>query len=226
MRCVGAVLPLTTGCGGTTAAGLLARGARPSARSSDRETPAGRGRTNELRAPARIRNTAGVVKQQPARPDALHQQAQQAFLSGFRRGDDATDLVGAVAPHHVDGFFTPDAAMLDLAVTALDLACPDGAEPLVYEGLRERYLPEVTLSGRVEHRNSQYALYAAACMRGGLQPDLLHDAGWWQSPLWTYALFATVIYGRAAAQRFDVPTTDIAQRIAASHRIEVPGITA
>jgi hypothetical protein len=39
-------------------------------------------------------------------------------------------------------------------------------------------LPEVTFRGRVEHRNSQYALYAAACMRGGLQPDPLSDAGW------------------------------------------------
>ncbi len=49
-------------------------------------------------------------------------------------------------------------------------------------------MPEVTFRGRVEHRrNSQYALYAAACMRGGMQPELLSDAGWWQTPLWRYA---------------------------------------
>jgi hypothetical protein len=57
----------------------------------------------------------------------------------------------------------------------------------------------------VEHRNSQYALYAAACLRGGLQPDLLSDAGWWQTPLWQYAVFAVVIYSRAAAERLAVP---------------------
>jgi hypothetical protein len=71
--------------------------------------------------------------------------------------------------------------MLELAVTALDLASAPGSAPLEYEGLREHYLPEVELRDRVEHRSSQYALYAAACMRGGLQPDLLNDAGWWNA---------------------------------------------
>jgi hypothetical protein len=98
----------------------------------------------------------------------------------------------------------------------LDLACPAGAEPLEYEGLRERYLPEVTFRGRVEHRNSQYALYTVACMRGGLQPDLLSDAGWWQTPLWQYAVFAVVIYSRVAAERLAVSVEEIARRIGAS----------
>jgi hypothetical protein len=30
-------------------------------------------------------------------------------------------------------------------------------------------------------------------MRGGLQRDLLIDAGWWQTPLWQYAVYAVVI---------------------------------
>ncbi len=69
--------------------------------------------------------------------------------------------------------------------------------------------------GRVEHRNSQYALYATARMRGGLRSDLRSDAGWWQTPLWQYAVFAVVIYSRAAAERFTVPVEEIARRIAA-----------
>jgi hypothetical protein len=163
-----------------------------------------------------------MAKRTGTEPEVLHRQAQEALLSGLRRGDDVYDLMGAVAPAHVRGRFTPDVAMLELAVTALELACPPGAEPLTYEGLRERYLPEVTFRGRIEHRNSQYALYAAACMRGGLQPDLLSDAGWWQSPLWTYAVFAVVIYARAAAERLDVALSEIAQRIAVGHGIELP----
>ncbi len=111
--------------------------------------------------------------------------------------------------------------LLKLAVTALDLACPAGAEPLEYEGLRERYLPEVAFRGRVKHRNSLYALYAAACMRGGLQPDLLSDAGWWQTPLWQYAVSAVVIFGRAAAERVAVPVEEIARQIAARHGLEL-----
>jgi hypothetical protein len=82
-------------------------------------------------------------------------------------------------------------------------------------------VPEVTFRGWVEHRNSQYALYAAACMRGVLQPDQLGDAGWWQTPLWRYAVFAVVIYSRAAAERLTVPVEEIVRRIAARHGLEL-----
>src|SRR3954453_21752562 len=125
-----------------------------------------------------------VTKKERINQDVLHRRAQVAVLSGLASGDDVYDLMAAAAPSHVPGWFTPDVALLELAVTALDLACPPGVEPLEYEGLRERYPPGVTFRGRVEHRNSQYALYATACMRGGLRPDLLSDAGWWQTPLW------------------------------------------
>jgi hypothetical protein len=51
-----------------------------------------------------------------------------------------------------------------------------------------------------------------------LQPDLLSDAGWWQAPLWQYAV---VIYSRAAAERLAVPIEEIARRIAARHGLEL-----
>ncbi len=66
-----------------------------------------------------------------------------------------------------------------------------------------------------------YALYATACMRGGLQPDLLSDAGWWQIPLWQYAVCAVVIYSRAAAERLAAPVAEFVQRIAARHGLEL-----
>jgi hypothetical protein len=54
-------------------------------------------------------------------------------------------------------------------------------------------------------------------MRGGLQPDPLNDAGWWQTPLWQYAVLAVAIYSRAAAERLAVPVEEIVRRIAAWH---------
>jgi hypothetical protein len=54
-------------------------------------------------------------------------------------------------------------------------------------------------------------------MRGGLQPDLLNDAGWWHIPLWRYAVLALVIYTRAAAERLDITPAQIAQRVATQH---------
>jgi hypothetical protein len=71
---------------------------------------------------------------------------------------------------------------------------------VVYEGLREAYLPEVVFRGRVQHRSSQYMLYAAAALRGGLEPDLASDTSWWGAPAWEYASYVLVIYLRVAAE--------------------------
>jgi hypothetical protein len=155
--------------------------------------------------------------------DVLRRQAQVAALEGMLRGDDLTILLESVSRSDVPHWFTPDVAILQLAVTALGLACPPGAEPLAYEGLRERYLPEVDFRGRTSLRNSQYALYAAASMRGGLEPDLLNDAGWWNPRLWMYAVHALVIYSRAAADRTGRPIDEIVNEIAATHQLAVFG---
>ena len=141
------------------------------------------------------------------------------MLAGLLRGDDIDALVEAVAPSHVRGWFTPDVAVLELAVTALDLASIAGAPPLEYEGLRERYLPEAQFRGRADHRSSQYALYAAACIRGGVQPDLLNDAGWWNTPLWIYAVYALVIYIRAAADRGGRTVEQVVRELARRHAL-------
>jgi hypothetical protein len=163
------------------------------------------------------RQTAAMSKRPRVDQDLLHRQAQVAFLAGLLRGDDIDTLVASVAPCDVPGWFTPDVAILELAVTALDLASAPGSAPLEYEGLREHYLPEVEFRGRIQHRSSQYALYAAACMRGGLQPDLLNDAGWWQTRLWIYAVYAAVIYSRAAAERRSTTVEQVARDLAARH---------
>jgi hypothetical protein len=59
------------------------------------------------------------------------------------------------------------------------LACPPGSEPLEYEGWTwtDRYLSDVMLGGKTLRHRTRYAIYAAACMRGGLHPDLLNEAG-------------------------------------------------
>jgi hypothetical protein len=145
--------------------------------------------------------------------DLRHKQAQAAALAALRRGEDPDGVVAAVAPYDIPKSFTPDVAVLELAIDALDLACPAGADPLDYEGLREHYLPEIHFHGRTQHRNSQYALYAAACLRGGLRPDILRDAGWWHDRLWIYASYALIIYSRAAADRRSTTNEHIAELI-------------
>ena len=90
-----------------------------------------------------------MTKRERIDHDVLHRRAQVAVLSGLAAGEDVYDLMAAATPSHVPGWFTPDVALLELAVTALDVACPAGAEPVEYEGLRECHLPEVAFRGRV-----------------------------------------------------------------------------
>jgi hypothetical protein len=58
-------------------------------------------------------------------------------------------------------------------------------------------------------------------MRGGLEPDLLNDAGSWRPILWTHAGFAVVIFSRAAADRLGVALREIAERIAQRHGLDL-----
>jgi hypothetical protein len=51
-----------------------------------------------------------------------------------------------------------------------------------------------------------------------VSPDLLDDAGWWREmDLWRWALYALVIYVRAAAEHSGQPVTAICRRLAALH---------
>jgi hypothetical protein len=112
-------------------------------------------------------------------------------------------------------------SLIRLAADALGLGGFSQNEPLEYEGLREKYLPEIEFRGGVSHRNSQYALYAAAALRGGVPPDPYADAGWWQGELWQYALYAVFAYVRASAERRGESTTEVARTLAAAREVPV-----
>src|SRR3954471_18186360 len=146
------------------------------------------------------RDHSGMVQRRAEDPDVLHRNAQAAILSGLAGGnDDVFELMTAVLPYDVRGHFTPDVALLEVAAAALGLACPPGSERLEYEGLTDRYLSDLVIEGRTLRRRTQYALYAAACMRGGLHPDLLGEAGGREPRLGTDAVSAVVLFIRAGA---------------------------
>ena len=164
-----------------------------------------------------------MVKRRGEDPGVLHRNAQVRILSGLAAGDDdVLVLLGAVAPCDVPGLFTPDVALLEVAATALGLACPPGSDPLEYEGLTDRYLSDQMLDGRTLRYRTQYALYAAACLRGGLHPDLLGDAGGWEPRLWTYAVSAVVLYVRAAADRAGLTVPQVAVKVAGEVGVQLP----
>jgi hypothetical protein len=156
-----------------------------------------------------------MAKQWGEEPAILHRKVQVRILSGLAAGEDGVfELMGGVQPYDVPHHFTPDVALLEVAAAALGLACPPGSEPLEYERLTDSYLSDLLLTGRTLRHRTQYAIYAAACLRGGLLPDLLREAGAWQPRLWTYAVSAVVLSARAAADRLGQTVPDIAVRIA------------
>jgi hypothetical protein len=169
------------------------------------------------------RDDAAMAKPRGEPSDALHRAAQAAVLGALAAGqDDAFELLLTVRPYEVRGRFTPDVALLELAAAALARACPPDTGRLRYEGLTDRYLPELALDGRTLRHRTQYAIQAAACLRAGLEPDLLADAGGWEPGLWTYAVTAVVLYVRAAADRCESAVADIAVQVADELGVPLP----
>src|SRR6266702_632120 len=98
-----------------------------------------------------------------------------------------------------------------MVLAAANRGWPD---PLLLEGLRERFLPERTFRVR-QNKKLQYAVLAAAALHGGTEPDLLDEVAWWQTDdFWQYALFAAVAYVRAAASRAGTPVRQACQYLA------------
>jgi hypothetical protein len=163
-----------------------------------------------------------MAKQWGEDPDVLHRKAQSAILSALAAGqDDVLALMDAVAPFDVPNRFTPDVALLEIAAAALGLAWPPRSAPLEYQGSTDRYLSDLELSGRTLRHRTHYAIHAAACMRGGLLPDLLGEAGAWQPKLWTYAVSAILLYSRAAADRLELTVPDVARQLAAALELDL-----
>jgi hypothetical protein len=149
-------------------------------------------------------------------------QAQQAVVRGLAKGDGPFDLVRAVAAIAAKDDLVLGEALTYMAADALGLGGFSSSAPLVYEGLRERYLPGLEFRGKVAHRNSQYALYAAAALHGGVLADVYSDTGWWRTAdLWQYAVYAIVAYVRASAERRGSMVEELAKELADTMGIAV-----
>ena len=97
--------------------------------------------------------------------------------------------------------------LLDLAALAF-LACgATSADPLKFDELESRYLPESPVRGNVAHQKRRYALTAAVLIASGVEPE---DTSWWKADdLWSYAFDAVVVFVRAASERRQLPVATI-----------------
>ena len=118
--------------------------------------------------------------------------ARRILLNGLARDSEVSELVGELAPLHPRNNTFPGEVFLHVAVDVLDWCGASRADPLALEGMRERFLPECAFRGR-QNKKLQFAILAAAALRGGAEPDLLDEVAWWQTDdFWQYALYAAV----------------------------------
>jgi hypothetical protein len=152
------------------------------------------------------------ARKRPTPQDAAT--ARRILLDGMARDTGVSGLAGGLAALHPRGNTFPGEVFLQVAADSLEWCGASRANPLALEGMPERFLPECAFRGR-ENEKLQFAVLAAAALRGGAEPDLLDEVTWWQTDdFWQYALYAAVAYIRAAASRAGVPVRRVCQELA------------
>jgi hypothetical protein len=140
--------------------------------------------------------------------------ARRILLDAIARDTGVSELAGELAALHPRDDTFPGEVFLQVAADALEWCGASRADPLALEGMPERFLPECAFRGR-ENKKLQFAVLAAAALRGGAEPDLLGEVAWWQTDdFWQYALWAAVAYIRAVASRAGVPVRRVGQELA------------
>jgi len=136
-------------------------------------------------------------------------------LTGLASGQDVDRIFDQLGALHIRNDTFPAEELLEFASDAIDESGATTAEPIDFENIWERFLPEHQFSGKNQHYKSKYAISAAAMIHGGVYPDLLYDAAWWQTDdLWAYSFHALLIFIRAAAERTGRSVEEVAVSIA------------
>jgi hypothetical protein len=103
--------------------------------------------------------------------------ARRILLDGLAGDSEVAELAGELAPLHPRNDTFPGEVFLNVAADVLDWCGASRADPLILEGIRERWLPECAFRGRPS-KKLQFAVLAASALRGGAEPDLLDEVAW------------------------------------------------
>jgi hypothetical protein len=156
--------------------------------------------------------------------DEDYDSAARLGLLGVTAGEDADvdSIMEQLAVLHARNNTFPAEVLLELAAEAIEESGASPADPIQYEGVRDRLLPEYDFRGKSQQHKSHHALMAAAMIRAGVYPDLLDEAyGWGIEDMWRYAFYALVLYARVAAERTGRSLEDIATALAGRRGIDL-----
>jgi hypothetical protein len=144
-------------------------------------------------------------------------------LIGLASGEPSEEILSKLGALHIPHHTCPAEELLELASDAIDVSGATPAHPIDCEGIRERYLAERPFSGKTQHYKSKYAISAAAMIHGGVYPDILNDAAWWEADdLWSYSFFAFLLYVRVAAERTGQSVEEVARSVAGRRGVMLP----
>jgi hypothetical protein len=102
--------------------------------------------------------------------------AIQISLSGIANDVDLGELASRLEPLHPKNNTFPGEVLLELAADAIEESGASRDQPLEFEGIRKRHLPEDWAHTRAQHHKADYALRAAAMVRAGVDPGLPRPA--------------------------------------------------
>jgi hypothetical protein len=160
-----------------------------------------------------------AADKRPTADDALD--AMRIALSAIAAGD-IGDLARRLERLHPRDNTFPGEVFLELAADAIEEAGASRAQPIEFENIRQRYLPEGRARTKAQHRKAEFAIRAAAMIRAGVDPDLFGEVYWWRTDdLWVWALDALIIYVRAAAERTGIPPATVCARLASRHGLDL-----
>jgi hypothetical protein len=134
------------------------------------------------------------------------------LLEGLAAGEALDELHSRVGVAVGDGPSVAGRELLDVAAAAF-LACgASSGDPMAFDELEQRYLPDVRARGNTARQKRRYALTAAVLIAAGVEPE---DTGWWRvDDLWSHAFDTVVLFVRAASERRQLPIATICLALA------------
>ncbi len=99
-------------------------------------------------------------------------------LAGIAGGVELGEIAARLAPLHPKNNTFPGEVLLGLAADAIEEGGASREQPLEFECIRRRHLPEDRAHTRAQHHKAEYALRAAAMVRAGVDPGVLDEVSW------------------------------------------------